>query len=72
MINDDPLLAKKINADGCHLGQNDMNINDARKLLKKKIIGITCHNSLTLAKKAIRNNADYIAFGAFYFTKTKK
>ncbi len=72
LINDDPLLAKKINADGCHLGQNDMNINDARKLLKKKIIGITCHNSLTLAKKAIRNNADYIAFGAFYFTKTKK
>ena len=72
LINDDPLLAKKINADGCHLGQNDMNINDARKLLKKKIIGITCHNSLTLAKKAIGNNADYIAFGAFYFTKTKK
>ena len=72
LINDDPLLAKKINADGCHLGQNDMNINDARKLLKKKIIGITCHNSLSIAKKAISNNADYIAFGAFYFTKTKK
>ena len=72
LINDDPLLAKKINADGCHLGQNDMNINDARKLLKKKIIGITCHNSLTVAKKAIGNIADYIAFGAFYFTKTKK
>ena len=72
LINDDPLLAKKINADGCHLGQNDMNINDARKLLKKKIIGITCHNSLSIAKRAISNNADYIAFGAFYFTKTKK
>ena len=72
LINDDPLLAKKINADGCHLGQKDMNINDARKLLKKKIIGITCHNSLSIAKKAISNNADYIAFGAFYFTKTKK
>ena len=36
LINDDPLLAKKINADGCHLGQKDMNIHDARKLLKKK------------------------------------
>ena len=72
LINDDPSLAKKINADGCHLGQKDMKINDARKLLKKKIIGITCHNSLILAKKAIRDNADYIAFGAFYLTKTKK
>ena len=72
LINDDPLLAKKINADGCHLGQKDMNIDDARKLLKKKIIGITCHNSLSIAKKAISNNADYIAFGAFYFTRTKK
>ncbi len=72
LINDDPLLAKKINADGCHLGQKDMNIKDARKLLKKKIIGITCHNSLRLAKIAIKNNADYLAFGAFYPSKTKK
>ncbi len=72
LINDDPLLAEKINADGCHLGQKDMNINDARKLLKKKIIGITCHNSLRLAKKAIKNNANYIAFGAFNSSKTKK
>ncbi len=72
LINDDPILAKKINADGCHLGQNDMNIKSARKLLKKKIIGITCHNSLRLAKIAIKNRADYLAFGAFYFSKTKK
>ena len=36
LINDDPKLAKKINADGCHIGQKDMNISDARKLLKKK------------------------------------
>ena len=72
LINDDPVLAKKINADGCHLGQNDMSIRSARKLLKKKIIGITCHNSLRLAKIAIKNRADYLAFGAFYFSKTKK
>ncbi len=72
LINDDPILAKKINADGCHLGQNDMNIRSARKLLKKKIIGITCHNSLRLAKIAIKNKADYLAFGAFYFSQTKK
>ena len=72
LINDDPILAKKVNADGCHIGQNDMNIIDARKLLKKKIIGVTCHNSLKLAKIANKNNADYVAFGAFNSTKTKK
>ena len=72
LINDDPKLAKKINADGCHVGQKDMNISDARKLLKKKIIGVTCHNSLRLAKIAYKDNADYIAFGAFNSTKTKK
>ena len=72
LINDDPKLAKKVNADGCHIGQKDMNIVRARKLLKKKIIGVTCHNSLRLAKKAYKNNADYIAFGAFNSTKTKK
>ena len=72
LINDEPELAKKINADGCHVGQKDMNIKDARKLLKKKIIGVTCHNSLKLAKEACKNNADYIAFGAFNSTKTKK
>ena len=72
LINDDPLLAKKIYADGCHLGQKDMKIKSARKLLKNKIIGITCHNSLRLAKLAIKDKADYIAFGAFNTSKTKK
>ena len=72
LINDDPELAKKIDADGCHLGQMDMDISDARRLLKKKIIGVTCHNSLRLAKIANKKNADYIAFGAFNSTKTKK
>ena len=72
IINDDPFLAKKLNADGCHLGQNDMNISKARIILKNKIIGITCHNSVKLAKNAIINNADYLAFGAFFSSKTKK
>ena len=72
IINDDPLLARKLNADGCHLGQKDMNINIAKKILGKKIIGITCHNSMNLAKKAIKAKADYIAFGAFNQSKTKK
>jgi len=71
LINDDPKLAKKLNADGCHLGQKDMDILKARKILKNKIIGITCHNSINLAKKAVNDGADYLAFGAFYSSKTK-
>ena len=72
LVNDDPMIAKKLNADGCHLGQSDMSIVKARKLLKNKIIGVTCHNSIKLAKKGISDGADYLAFGAFYSTQTKK
>ena len=72
IINDDPYLASKVNADGCHLGQNDMNVIEAKKILKNKIIGVTCHNSIKLAKKALINGANYIALGAFFKTKTKK
>ena len=72
LVNDDVYLAKKLKADGCHLGQKDMNILDARKLIGNKIIGVTCHNSIKLAKIAIKNKADYIAFGAFYSSKTKR
>ncbi len=73
IVNDDPYIAKIIKADGCHLGQQDMSINFAKKILKKKsIIGVTCHDSKTLAAKAIINKASYVAFGTFYPTKTKK
>jgi thiamine-phosphate pyrophosphorylase len=72
LINDDVYLAKSLDSDGCHLGQKDMNILDARKIIGNKIIGITCHNSIKLAKNAIKNKADYLAFGAFYYSKTKK
>ena len=72
LINDDIYLAKKLNADGCHLGQKDMDISKARKLIGNKIIGITCHNSIKLAKIAINKKADYLAFGAFNSSKTKK
>ncbi len=72
IVNDDVYLTKKLNADGCHLGQKDMNISEARKLIGNKIIGITCHNSINLAKYALKNNADYLAFGAFNSSKTKK
>jgi len=72
LVNDNPLLAKKLNADGCHLGQKDTNIIEARKIIGDKIIGITCHNSIGLAKTAIKNKASYLAFGSFFSTKTKK
>ena len=72
LINDDVYLSKKLNADGCHLGQKDMNIVEARRLIGNKIIGIPCHNSIKLAKVAIKNKADYLAFGAFNKSKTKR
>jgi len=72
LINDDVILAKRLDTDGCHLGQKDMNILDARNIVKKKIIGITCHNSIRLGKLGLKNKADYLAFGAFHFSETKK
>ena len=72
LINDDVYLTKQLDADGCHLGQKDMKISEARKLIGNKIIGITCHNSIKLAKIGIKNKADYLAFGAFNSSKTKK
>ena len=73
IINDDPFLTKKLNADGCHLGQADMNIKKARKLIGyKKIIGVTCHNSKRLVHKALKENINYIALGSFFDSKTKK
>ena len=73
LINDKPLVAKIVNADGCHIGQKDMDLNSARKILgKKKIIGVTCHNSKKLALKAKNDGANYIAFGAFFKSNTKK
>ena len=72
IVNDDPNLAREISADGCHLGQSDMNIKRARKILRKKIIGITCHNSKKLIKQAIKDGANYIAIGAFFKSNTKK
>ena len=72
LVNDDPILSKKLNADGCHLGQRDMDIKNARKIIGNKIIGITCHNSIKLTKAAVENKASYIALGAFFSTTTKK
>ena len=72
IINDDPKLAKKLDADGCHLGQNDTNPKKAREIIGNKIIGMTCHNSTKLIKRAVKLKVDYIALGAFFHSKTKK
>ncbi len=72
LINNHPIIAKKIGADGCHIGQNDMNVKEAKNILKNKIVGVTCHNSIKLVKEAIKHKANYIALGAFYSSKTKK
>jgi thiamine-phosphate pyrophosphorylase len=72
LVNDNPILAKKLNSDGCHLGQKDTTINQTRKIIGNKIIGVTCHNSIRLAKIAIKEKANYVAFGSFFSTKTKK
>ena len=71
IINDYYLLTSKIKADGCHMGQLDGSVKIVRKKLKRKILGITCHNSKILAKDAIKNKADYLAFGSFYKSKLK-
>ena len=73
LINDKPTVARTVGADGCHIGQKDMNLMSCRKILgKNKIIGVTCHNSKKLALKAKKNGANYIAFGSFFKSSTKK
>ena len=71
IINDDSKLAKKVNADGCHIGQFDNTVSSARKDIKEKTIGVTCHNSKKLALKACKDKADYIAFGSFFKSTLK-
>ena len=71
IINDNFIITKKTNADGCHLGQKDGSIKLARKNIKKKIIGVTCHGSKKLAWLAYKNKCDYIAFGSFFKSKLK-
>jgi len=71
IINDDSKLAKEVSADGCHIGQLDNTVRSARKYIKKKIIGVTCHNSKELALKAYEDKADYLAFGSFFKSRLK-
>lgn len=73
IVNDSISLAKRIGADGVHLGQGDGEVEDARKRLGREAqIGVTCHNSRHLAMEAGDAGADYVAFGAFFPTATKQ
>jgi len=72
LINDDIELARDSAADGVHLGQSDGSVYKARELLgENAVIGVTCHDSLSLAQQAAAEGADYVAFGAFFPSKTK-
>jgi thiamine-phosphate pyrophosphorylase len=72
LINDDPRLAKRIGADGVHIGQSDTKLAAARELLgPEAIIGVTCHASVELAMHAAQGGASYVAFGRFFPSQTK-
>jgi thiamine-phosphate pyrophosphorylase len=73
IVNDSIALAKRLGADGVHLGQGDGDPREARDVLGRDAqIGVTCHNSRHLALEAGEAGADYVAFGAFYPSETKQ
>ena len=73
LVNDSAALAKRLGADGVHLGQGDGSVREARELLGADAqIGVTCHDSRHLAMEAGEAGADYVAFGAFFDTTTKE
>ncbi|WP_265529981.1 thiamine phosphate synthase [Sphingomicrobium marinum] len=72
IVNDDIAMAKRLNADGVHLGQGDGEVREARAELGPSVqIGVTCHASRHLAMEAGEAGADYVAFGAFHDSPTK-
>ena len=72
IVNDSISLAKRLGADGVHLGQSDGSVQEARERLGREVqIGVTCHNSRHLAMEAGEAGADYVAFGAFFPSETK-
>jgi len=73
IVNDSIALAKRLGADGVHIGQEDGTVQDARAVLGREAqIGVTCHDSRHLAMDAGEAGADYVAFGAFFPTTTKE
>lgn len=72
IINDHLDLAIEIDADGLHVGQDDISVTKARNQFgQDKIIGASCYNNLDLAVQAEKEGADYVAFGAFFSSLTK-
>ena len=72
LLNDDPLMAAETACDGVHIGQEDATYFDAREAVgQNAIVGVTCHASRHLGMEAAEKGADYVAFGAFFETKTK-
>jgi len=72
ILNDRPDLAAELGCDGVHVGQEDANYAEARAALPEGVVGVTCHDSRHLAMEAAEAGADYVAFGAFFPTKTKE
>ncbi|MFN8703400.1 MAG: thiamine phosphate synthase [Rhodospirillales bacterium] len=73
LINDRPDLATKLDCDGVHIGQEDGTLAQARAIVgKDRILGVTCHDSMDLGFEAADGGADYVAFGAFFASKTKE
>lgn len=71
IIDDRPHLATKIQADGIHIGKDDMPLEEARKIFPRGIIGVSCYGSIRKAKEAQEEGADYVAFGSFFPSPTK-
>jgi len=72
ILNDRPDLARETGCDGVHIGQGDMGLAEARRIMgRDAMIGVTCHDDRELAWDAAEGGADYVAFGAFYPTDTK-
>ncbi|WP_271680574.1 thiamine phosphate synthase [Thermomonas mangrovi] len=72
IVNDDPGLARELDADGVHLGEDDASVDDARRLLgDAAIIGVSCYDDLARARRLASEGADYLAFGAFFPSPTK-
>jgi thiamine-phosphate pyrophosphorylase len=73
ILNDRPDLAAELGCDGVHVGQDDASYADARAAMgPSRIVGVTCHDSRHLAVEAAEAGADYVAFGAFFPTRTKE
>lgn len=71
IVNDDPALAQACGADGVHLGRDDGGVRAARALLGRRLVGVSCYDSLARARAAVAEGADYVAFGSVFASATK-